>query len=234
MTRPLRCLITDDEPFARKGLQGYVEKIAFLELRGTCANAQELGEQLAREPADLLLLDIEMPGLSGLEFLRRHAGPRPQVILTTAFEQYALAGFELDVLDYLLKPISFDRFLRAVNKAYDYFRLRDQPAAEPADYFFVRAEGRLEKVVFAELLAVEGLENYVTLHTLTHKVITHSSLKAVLARLPAGEFFQTHKSYAVARRHVRAVEGNTLLVGALAVPISKVLRPQVFAWLGLA
>jgi len=232
VTRPLRCLITDDEPFARKGLQRYVEKIAFLELRGLCADVPELEEHLRREPVDLLFLDIEMPRRSGLDFLRGASpGPRPQVILTTAYEQYALAGFELDVLDYLLKPISFDRFLRAANKAYDYFRLRDQPGARPG-YFFVKAEGRLEKVVFADLLFVECLENYVTLYSSERTIVTHSTLKALLARLPAGTLLQTHKSYAVAPAHVAAIVGNLLQIGRYQVPISKLLRAQVLARLG--
>ena len=230
MTRPLRCLITDDEPFARKGLQRYIEKIAFLELRGLCADVPALEEHLRREPVDLLFLDIEMPQRNGLDFLRLAPGPRPQVILTTAYEQYALAGFELDVLDYLLKPISFDRFLRAANKAYDYFRLRDQPEARPS-YFFVKAEGRLEKVVFADILFVEGLENYVTLYTPERKIVTHSTLKALLARLPAGTLLQTHKSYAVAPAHVGAIAGNLLQIDRHQVPISKLLRAQVLAQL---
>ena len=232
MTRPLRCLITDDEPFARKGLQRYVEKIAFLELRGVCADVAELDAHLRREPVDLLFLDIEMPRRSGLDFLRHApAAPRPRVILTTAYEQYALTGFELDVLDYLLKPISFDRFLRAANKAYDYFRLRDQPEARPG-YCFVKADGQLEKVVFADILFLESLENYVTIYTTERKIVTHSTFKALLARLPAEAFLQTHKSYAVAPAHVAAIAGNLLRVGRYEVPVSKLLRAQVLARLG--
>lgn len=231
MPRPLRCLITDDEPIARNGLQRYVEKIAFLELRGQCADVAALDHHLRREPVDLLFLDIEMPQQSGLDFLRLASpGLRPQVILTTAYEQYALAGFEFSVLDYLLKPISFDRFLRAANKAYDYFRLRDQPEVRP-NYFFVKAEGRLEKVVFADLLFVEGQENYVTLYTPARTLVTHSTLKALLARLPVGTLVQTHKSYAVALAHVGAIAGNLLHLGPYQVPLSRLLRAQVLAQL---
>lgn len=231
MTRPLRCLIIDDEPFARKGLQRYVEKIAFLELRGLCADVPELDTHLRGEPIDLLFLDIEMPQRSGLDFLRLASpGPRPQVILTTAYEQYALAGFEFSVLDYLLKPISFDRFLQATNKAYDYFRLRDQPEALPT-YFFVKTEGRLEKVVFADILFVEGLENYVTIYTPARTIVTHSTLKALLARLPAGLLVQTHKSYAAALAHIGAIAGNLLHIGPYQVPLSRLLRAPVLAQL---
>ncbi|MCB2380484.1 LytTR family DNA-binding domain-containing protein [Hymenobacter sp. BT635] len=232
MNRPLRCLITDDEPFARKGLQRYVEQLAFLELRGLCADALELGEHLRRQPIDLVFLDIEMPQLSGLEFLRQAPGPHPQIIFTTAYEQYALAGYELDVLDYLVKPISFERFVRAAGKAYDYFRLRIQPEANPG-YFFVKADGRLEKVVFADILFVEALENYVTIYTAERKIITHSTLKALLARLPVSTFVQTHKSYLVALQHVDFLEGNVLRLRQHQVPISKLMRPQVLTQLGL-
>jgi len=230
VTSPLRCLITDDEPFARKGLQRYVEQTPFLELRGLCADVGELSEHLRREPADLLFLDIEMPGLSGVDFLRQQLALRPRVVLTTAFEQYALAGFELDVLDYLLKPISAERFQRAALKARDYFQLRDQPGSP--GYFFVKANGRLEKVVFADILYLEGLENYVTIHTTERRLITHSTLKALHARLPASEFVQTHKSYVVATQHVTAIEGSGLRLGPHQVPVSKLLRAQVLARLG--
>ncbi|MCC3158249.1 LytTR family DNA-binding domain-containing protein [Hymenobacter sp. 15J16-1T3B] len=231
---PLRCLITDDEPFARKGLQRYVQQLPFLELRGLCADAQELAAHLQQEPVDLLFLDIEMPGRSGLDFLRALPEPRPQVIFTTAYEQYALAGFELDVLDYLVKPISFERFVRAAGKAYDYFRLRRAAPAEPAPgYVFVKAEGRLEKVTVADIRYVEALENYVVVHLPGRRLITHSTLKALLARLPAGALVQTHKSYAVAPAHIDSLAGNTLRLGPDEVPISKLLRAQVLAQLGL-
>lgn len=232
---PLRCLITDDEPFARKGLQRYVQQLPFLELRGLCADAQELAAHLQQEPIDLVFLDIEMPGRSGLDFLRELPEPRPQIIFTTAYEQYALAGFELDVLDYLVKPISFERFVRATGKAYDYFRLRQSTATDPAPgYVFVKVDGRQEKVTLAELRYLEALENYVVLHLPGRRLITHSTLKALLARLPAGTVVQTHKSYAVAPAHIDSLAGNTLHLGPDEVPISKLLRAQVLQQLGLS
>src|SRR3984885_1329512 len=126
MQGKIKCIITDDEPFARKGLQGYVSQIDFLELKGVCENAVELNSLLKKEPVDLLFLDIEMPYMTGIDFLRHFPGA-PKVIFTAAYEKYALQGFELEVLDYLLKPIPFERFLRAANKAYDYFRTQQPP-----------------------------------------------------------------------------------------------------------
>ena len=151
MKQTIKCIITDDEPVARKGLQGYVEKIDFLQLVGVCEDAVQLNSLLKQQPADLLLLDIEMPYVTGIEFLKNTSSP-PKVIFTTAYEQYAIRGYELDVLDYLLKPISFDRFLKAANKAFDFFNAQ-QEANQP--YLFVKAEGRLEKINFDEVLFID-------------------------------------------------------------------------------
>jgi len=123
----ITCIITDDEPFARKGLQGYIEKIDFLDLKGVCEDALQLSNLLQQQPVDLLFLDIQMPHITGIEFLKAFPRP-PKVIFTTAFEQYALQGFELDVIDYLLKPISYERFLKATWKARDYFALKEEKA----------------------------------------------------------------------------------------------------------
>src|SRR3954471_1978364 len=123
----IKCILTDDEPFARKGLQGYIEKVDFLELAGVCENAIELNSMLKQQPVDVLFLDIEMPYMSGIELLKNLSQP-PKVVFTTAYEKYAMDGYELEVMDYLLKPISFDRFLRSANKIYDFF-LTKQPQA---------------------------------------------------------------------------------------------------------
>src|SRR5580765_306159 len=144
MSIKIKCVIVDDEPYARKGLSGYVEKIDFLELSGQCENAIGLNSLLKQQPVDLLFLDIEMPYITGIDFLK-NAKELPKVILTTAYEQYALKGYELDVLDYLLKPISFERFLQAANKAHAWFYMKKTNPAEQ-DYFFVKADSKLEKI----------------------------------------------------------------------------------------
>jgi len=225
MSTAIKCIITDDEPFARKGLQGYIAQIDFFELRGVCENALELNSLLKKEPVDLLFLDIEMPYLTGIEFLRQLPAP-PRVIFTTAYEKYAVQGFELEVLDYLMKPISFDRFLRAANKAFDYFHQQHTPAA-PGDYIFVKADSKLEKIAFADILFAEALENYVAIYTREKKIITHLTLKMLQEKLPAQSFVQPHKSYLIAVDKIDSIEGNMLHTAQYTVPISKYQKEEI-------
>jgi DNA-binding LytR/AlgR family response regulator len=225
MSMRIKCIITDDEPFARKGLQGYIGQIDFLDLRGVCETAIELNSLLKKEPVDLLFLDIEMPYLTGIDFLKQLASP-PRVIFTTAYEKYALQGFELEVLDYLLKPISFDRFLKAANKAFDYFH-QQQATAATEDYIFVKADNRLEKIAFADILFAEALENYVAIYTREKKIITHLTLRMLQEKLPAAAFVQPHKSYLVAIDKINSIEGNILHITQYQVPISKYQKEEI-------
>jgi DNA-binding LytR/AlgR family response regulator len=225
MNDRIKCIITDDEPFARKGLQGYIEQIDFLELKGACENALELNSLLKKEPVDLLFLDIEMPYVTGIDFLKNITAP-PKVIFTTAYEKYALQGFELEVLDYLLKPISFERFMRAANKAFDYFRSQQAPASGE-DYIFVKADNKLEKIHFPDILFVEALENYVAIYTAEKKIITHLTLKMLQDKLPQGAFIQPHKSYIVSIGKINSIEGNILHVLHYQVPISKYQKEDI-------
>ena len=226
----ITCIITDDGPFARKGLQGYIEKIGFLELKGVCEDALQLSDMLQRQPVDLLFLDIQMPHITGVEFIRALSKP-PKVIFTTAYEHYALQGFELDVLDYLLKPISYERFLKAAWRARDYFALRGNPAPAVASlansYIFIKANGKLEKINFDEILFIEGMENYVAVYLPGRKLITHSTIKSLFEKLPHGQFIQTHKSFIVAINKVDTIEGNILHIQEYQVPVSKYLRETV-------
>ncbi len=225
MSDKISCIITDDEPFARKGLQGYVEKIDFLDLKGNCEDALQLSNLLQRQPVDLLFLDIQMPHITGVEFLRALRNP-PKVIFTTAFEHYAIQGFELDVMDYLLKPISYDRFLKAAWKARDYFAIKEQPQ-NAAPYIFVKSSGKLEKITFADILFIEGMENYVAIYLENKKIITHTTIKSLLEKLPGNQFIQSHKSYVVAMDKIDSIEGNTLHIQSYQVPVSKYLREEV-------
>ena len=172
----IKCIITDDEPVARKGLQGYIEKIDFLELVAVCEDALQLNSVVKNKKADLIFLDIEMPYISGIEFLKNNP-QAPKVIFTTAYEQYAIKGYELDVLDYLLKPISFERFLKAANKAFDYFNNNKEGKGR---FTFVKSGNRLEKINFDEILFLEAMENYVGIYTTDKKIIAHSTLKSLL------------------------------------------------------
>lgn len=224
MTPTIKCVITDDEPIARKGLQGYIEKIDFLQLVGVCEDAIQLNSLLKQQSVDLLFLDIEMPYVTGIDFLK-NTPQAPKVIFTTAYEQYAIKGYELDVLDYLLKPISFERFLKAANKAYDYFA---GSTAQEASYLFIKTDNKLEKVNLNELLFVEAMENYVALYTADKKLITHSTLKALQEKLPSTQFIQPHKSYLVNIQCIQSIEGNILHLGSkYQIPISKYQKDEV-------
>jgi DNA-binding LytR/AlgR family response regulator len=224
MTPIIKCVITDDEPIARKGLQGYIEKIDFLQLVGISEDAIQLNSLLKQQSVDLLFLDIEMPYVTGIDFLK-NTPQAPKVIFTTAYEQYAIRGYELDVLDYLLKPISFERFLKAANKAYDYFA---GTSTKEVGYLFIKTDNKLEKVNLNELLFVEAMENYVALYTADKKLITHSTLKALQEKLPSTQFIQPHKSYLVNIQCIQSIEGNILHIGGkYQIPISKYQKDEV-------
>ncbi|MGZ5189729.1 MAG: LytR/AlgR family response regulator transcription factor [Flavisolibacter sp.] len=218
----ISCIITDDEPIARKGLQGYVEKIPFLHLVDVCEDALQLNNKLQQTKPDLLFLDIEMPYLNGIDFLKSQSDP-PKVILTTAYENFALQGYELDVIDYLLKPISFERFIKATNKASEYFKSKN---TSQQDHFFIKVEGRLVKVLFSEIIFIEALENYVAVYTTGKKLITHSTLKSVQQILP-DHFIQPHKSYIINIHQITAVEGNLLHCQGYHIPISKYQKEEI-------
>ena len=222
----LRCIVTDDEPMARKGLQGYIEKIDFLELVAVCENALELNSVLKQQQADLLFLDIEMPYMTGIELMKSLPSP-PKVIFTTAYDKYAIQGFELEVLDYLLKPISFERFFKAANKAYEHFKMSAAAAPSEPDHLFVKADNKLEKIRFDEILFIEALENYIGIYTAGKKIITHSTMKALQEKLPSQRFIQPHKSYIVAVDKINSIEGNVLHIQQYQVPISKYLKEEV-------
>lgn len=224
--RTISCVITDDEPVARKGLQGYVEKVDFLRLAGVFDNAIGLNSFLKDNRVDLLLLDIEMPYLTGLDLVQSLANP-PKVIFTTAYEQYALKGYELEVTDYLLKPISFERFLKAVNRVHAQIGEAAAAAKSEAPHLFVKTDSKLERVLLDELLYVESMENYVALHTTRGRLITHATLKSVVEYLPTDTFLQVHKSYVVNMGKITHLEGNMIGIGKASVPVSRGLKEGV-------
>ena len=219
----LKTIIVDDEPMARKVIREYIEDIGFLELAGMAENPLKADALLGEGPVDLMFLDINMPKLSGIEFLRASAGRPggPMVIITTAYAEYALDGFELDVVDYLVKPFSFERFLKACNKARSKYQEKSLPERGPVDHFFVKCENCLEKVFYDELVYVESLMNYVVLHTVNRKLIVYLTLKGVLAQLPAGRFIKVHKSFIVNKDRITSIRGNLLQVGDAEIPISQ-------------
>ena len=217
----LKCIITDDEPIARKGLQSYVERIDFLELVGVCEDAIQLNNQLKSQQADLLFLDIEMPYMTGIELLNSLSNP-PKVIITSAYAEYAIKGYDLEVSDYLLKPISFDRFLKAVNKVYDQLISSQTPVVQ--DYLFVKTSLKLEKIRFNDMRFIEGVENYVAIYTSEGKIITHTTLRTILQKLPPARFVQVHKSYLVNIDKIDSIDGNLLGIGKNKIPLSRTYK----------
>jgi DNA-binding LytR/AlgR family response regulator len=217
----LKCIIVDDEPMARKVLQEYIEDIDFLELVGKAENPVKANALLAQVDADLILLDINMPMLSGIEYLRT-AASLPMVIITTAYAEYAIEGFELDVIDYLVKPFSFERFLKACNKAKEFHSHTQTPVTgSKSDHFFIKCDGRIEKVLYTELLYVEAMLNYVILHTDSRKMIAYLTIKSMVEQLPADIFLKVHKSYIINMSKIKSIEGNEISLGGAAITISQ-------------
>lgn len=218
----IRCIIVDDEPLAQEGMQLLVKEAGFLDLRSTCAGAAEANQVLARETIDLIFLDIQMPRIRGIDFLRGLKDP-PLVIITTAYPHFALEGFELNVLDYLVKPIAPERFLRSVNRARDVME-RKQPGP---DYFFIKCNNGYEKVFHESILYVEACQNYICIHTAGEKYMTLTPMRSLEEQLPSGDFLRVHKSYIVATGKIRKLSGNEITVGQAKIPVSKNYKDAV-------
>lgn len=225
----LNCLIVDDEPLARKGLQEYIDEIEFLNRVGSCENALKASRYLSEQHVDLIYLDIQMPRLSGIEFLKTIKSP-PLTIFTTAHTDYAIESYSLDVIDYLVKPITFERFLKASQKALEYHQLRSRAGsnnADQADYFFVRCDSKFEKVFFRDVSFIEALQNYAVIHVPGRKLITYITLTSLENQLPKNRFIKVHKSYIVSVPHIHAIEGSEILINNDRIPISRSLREEV-------
>lgn len=238
----IRCAIIDDEYLARKYIKDYVAKIPFLKLIGDYNSPLKAMDDLQAGKIDLFFLDIQMPDISGLDFLRS-LEKKPYVILTTAYEEYALEGFELEVTDYLLKPFSFDRFLKAVNKvSKDMQEKQTQPESNnnktetdfKDNYLIIRADRKFYKINYEDLIYVEGQKAYVTFHSENKKKITAlASLKELEEKLPSDQFIRIHKSYIVSIKKIDALEGNQIELMGEKLPIGKNYRKEVAKVFGL-
>ena len=233
VNKMLSCVIIDDEPLAREGLASYVREVDFLQLTGTCENPLDLVKLMDKNQVDLIFLDIQMPKMNGIDFLRIAKNP-PMVVVTTAYPSYALEGFQLNVLDYLLKPITFDRFFKSANKAKDYHRLLNnsasadmQKAEAVSGYFFIKCGNKYEKIYFDEILYVEGMQNYVTIYTTKGKYLTLLNLKDLEQNLDSKLFIRVHKSYMVSTGKIEGIEGNEIFIQSHRIPISRNYREQV-------
>ncbi len=220
----IKCIITDDEPVARKGLRGYIEKIDFLSVVGECEDAIQLNTLLKTQQVDLIFLDIEMPDMTGLELLSNLTNP-PKVIIVSAYEQYALKGYEFDVVDYLLKPVSFERFLKAVNRGHDLLQTEQK---EEDNYIFVKSDKLLKKILLKDILFLESMENYVIIQTVSSKEVVYTTLKQLYESLPQHAFQQVHRSYIVNLEKVTAIDGNQLSVASYKIPVARNFRDTIF------
>lgn len=226
----LNCLIVDDEPFAHKVIERYMQDIQILQLQKNCYNAVEALQALHEHPVDLIFLDIQMPKLTGLSFIKS-LPHKPQVILTTAYKEYALEGYELDVCDYILKPFSFERFLLAVNKAAIRIEREHLPAQEErsherhtSSFIAIKADKKLHKVELQDILYFESYGSYVKVHLKDRVLVTLESLKNLESTLPKEAFVRIHKSFLVSSAKINCVEGNTVHIGLKQLPVGAMYK----------
>ena len=226
----INTIIVDDEPLAIEVLESYVNQISDLKLVAKCGNALEADQVIRDEEVDLMLLDINMPQLSGIDFVRSLKSP-PLTVLTTAHPEFALEGYDLDVVDYLVKPIPTDRFLKAIQKVRDRMHERELGSMDDEDYFFVKADKKLIRVDFDELIYIEGLKDYVIIRNSKDRVITLQTMKSLELKLPPNRFKRIHRSYIVNLEKIKAIVGHMVEVEVKGerkhIPIGKNYRDEL-------
>ena len=235
----LRCIAIDDEELALELLEDNIRKVPFLELVATCNNSLEALKVIGDNPVDLIFLDIQMPGLTGLQFIQSGLATGCMFILITAYEKYALEGYNLNVVDYLLKPVPIDRFLKACNKALELhqLRLRSKPEAQvtlPADYFFVNVDYSLLKVQKSDIAWIEGFRDYIKIHLLSSPkpVMTRMSIKAIEEQLGDAPLVRIHKSYLISIPAITSVRKNSVFIREVELPIGENYRESFFSLIG--
>jgi DNA-binding LytR/AlgR family response regulator len=222
----LTCLAIDDESLARRMLEDNIQQVPFLELVGTCKNAFEAMEVLQKQSVDLMFLDIQMPGMLGTKFLET-LPQKPMVIFVTAYSNYAVESYDLDVVDYLMKPVPLERFVRAAYKALDIkqksLAAGSTPAAEDSDFFFVNVEYSLVKITVSEITHIEGMKDYVKIYLagVSRPVLTKSTLKGIEEKLPGQEFMRVHKSFIVHLRRIESIRNRELKIGPWEIPVGE-------------
>lgn len=229
----MNIIIVDDEPLAREVLETYIQKLPGMNLLAKCENAIEAFESLNNHKIDLMFLDIQMPQITGIDFLKTLSNP-PKVVFTTAYSNYALDGYELNVVDYLLKPIAFDRFVKAINKTLDLLKSsgqeeekKQEEEEEQQEFIFVKADKKLIKVNFDDIFYIEGLKDYVILHTPTGRIVTLQTMKMLESKLPSELFKRVHRSYIANLTKIDVLEGNMLEINGKTIPIGKNYRDNV-------
>lgn len=235
----MNCLAIDDEPLALDIIRNFSAKIDFINLAGTFTNPIEAIKLINRHEIDVIFLDIQMPNITGLEFIRSLKNP-PLVIFTTAYPNYALEGFDLNATDYLVKPISFERFLRSVNKAYEIINLRNtklphtelaSDTAVPEKYLMIKVEYSTVKVDLSQVLYIEGLKDYIKIYTGKKPLLTKSTMKNIEEKLPSDQFIRVHKSFIVAFSKIESIENNRVIIGEKYIPIGNQFKAGFYAML---
>jgi len=232
--KKINCIIADDEPLARDVIKRHISQLERLHIVATCANGLEAFTAIKNTQADLLFLDIQMPNLTGIELLRTVKNP-PAVILTTAYPEFALEGYELNVIDYLLKPVSFERFLKAIDKYETWVNPGSQSnivvqqtlADRIEPFIYVKADKKMVKIFLKDILYIEGLKDYIKIHTTGNEVITYQSLTYFTEKLPAGFFMRVHRSYIVALAHINSFSAIEINIGDAAIPIGTTYAREV-------
>jgi DNA-binding LytR/AlgR family response regulator len=217
----IKCIIVEDEVLAQEVIQRHMQRIDNLELVGVYRTAPEAVNILQSGNVDLMFLDIRLPGMTGLHFLQSLLSP-PLVILTTAYAEYAVESYELNVMDYLLKPISFERFSKAVQKIADgrlFTQVSKEDALPAAEHIFIRSNSKFFKVNFAEIIYIEGMKDYLKIHTPAYTLITHQTMNDIEKQLPVRKFMRVHKSYIISFEHIKSIYGNTVELGKASIPI---------------
>ncbi|UFH57633.1 LytTR family DNA-binding domain-containing protein [Spirosoma sp. KNUC1025] len=235
----LQCLVVDDERLALEVMESYIERVPFLHLAKLCLTPLQALEFIARNPVDVLFLDIDMPGLTGLQLLQTLKAPPPLVVLTTAYSQFAVEAFALDVTDYLLKPIPFSRFLAAVQKVQTQLGANRLPTNESTlepkpltGQLFIKSGVKTIRVDLDDILYIEGKKDYVLVHTRQTKISTQFSLTSFMEKLPTDQFARIHRSFIVALTKVDSIERNRILIGTIEVPIGELYREDFFKRIG--
>jgi DNA-binding LytR/AlgR family response regulator len=231
----MNCIIIDDEPLALELMADNVSKVPSLNLVASCSSPAEAISILNEKKVDLMFLDIEMPDITGVNFLKS-IKVKPMVIFTTAYDKYALEGFELDIVDYLLKPISFERFLKAVNKAWELFNLnnglRDAPKSDTTKHIFVKSEHKILKINLCDILYIESMKDYVKIYCGAKPIFSLMSMKQIESLLPADEFVRIHRSFIVSLSHIEFIGKSKVVIGAESLPISALYRDEFYKHLG--
>ena len=225
----IKCIIVEDEMLAQQVIQSHLQKIDTCKLVAICNNALEAKEVLNKEEVDLMFLDIQLPGMTGLHFLRSLNNP-PLVVLTTAYSEYAVESYEFNIIDYLLKPISFERFRKTIDKIIDgglSARVLKENDSLPADHIFIKSNGKFVKVNFSEITYIKGMKDYLKIHTAKSRLVTHQTMNEMEKMLPVKQFIRIHKSYIIALSHIKSIYGNSIEMEDVTIPVGITYKDKV-------